>query len=288
MTQRARASGSLMLDVERAVEIGSRILRQGRSHVGALVAKGDRDFATAVDFQVENAVKAALREVAPEIPFLGEEYGGEAIDGRAVWVLDPIDGTVNFARGSPLCGISLALVEERRPRFAVLDFPFLGERYLAVEGVGAYLNGRPVRCASVDAMGEAVVGLSDFSVGRDSPTENPAHLALLAALSRRALRVRLHGSEALDLAWTAAGRLGATIMLSNLPWDVSGGVLLVREAGGAVFDLDGTPHAPASRCTVASAPGLREALLALFKGVPEAGTYVGAGVARSDPASAAG
>jgi myo-inositol-1(or 4)-monophosphatase len=263
-----------MLEIERAVDVGSQILRQGRSHVGMLVAKGDRDFATAVDFRVEDAVKTALREIAPEIPFLGEERGGEAIDGGTVWVLDPIDGTVNFARASPLCGISLALVEERRPRIAVLDFPFLGERYLAVEGAGAFLNGRPVRCASVDALSEAVVGLSDFSVGRDSPTENPAHLALLAALARQALRVRLHGSEALDLAWTAAGRLGATIMLSNLPWDVSGGVLLVREAGGAVFDLDGTPHTPAARCTVASGPGLRDALLALFAAVPEAGAYV--------------
>ena len=269
-----RAADGLMLGIERAVEVGSRILRQGRSHVGALVAKGDRDFATAVDLQVEDAVKTALREIAPEIPFLGEESGGEAIGSGAVWVLDPIDGTVNFARGSPLCGISLALVEERRPRLAVLDFPFLGERYLAVEGAGAYLNGRPVRCAAVDTLSGAVVGLSDFSVGRDAPIENPAHLALLAALSRRALRVRLHGSEALDLAWTAAGRLGATIMLSNLPWDVSGGILLVREARGVVFDLDGTAHTPAARCTVASTPGLRDQLLALIRAVPEAGKFV--------------
>ena len=217
MTRRARGSGSLTLEIERAVDVGSRILRQGRSHVGALVAKGDRDFATAVDFQVEDAVKTALRAIAPEIPFLGEEYGGEAIDGRAIWVLDPIDGTVNFARGSPLCGISLALVEERRPRIAVVDFPFLGERYLAVEGAGAFL-------------------------------------------------------------------IGATIMLSNLPWDVSGGVLLVREAGGAVCDLDGAPHTPASRCTVACARGLTDAVLALVAAVPEARAYV----AQSDPAGHAG
>jgi myo-inositol-1(or 4)-monophosphatase len=278
-TDRARPVDGLMLGVEQAVDVGSRILRQGRSHVGALVAKGDRDFATAVDFQIEEAVKSALREIAPEIPFLGEESGGQAIDGNAIWVLDPIDGTVNFARGSPLCGLSLALVEARRPRLAVVDFPFLGERYLAAEGAGAFLNGRPIHCATVNSLAEAVIGLSDFSVGRDSPTENPAHLALLATLSRRALRVRLHGSEALDLAWTAAGRLGATIMLSNLPWDVSGGVLLVREAGGSVFDLDGTPHSPTARCTVASTPGLQHELLGLFRAVPEAGAYFDGGVA---------
>jgi myo-inositol-1(or 4)-monophosphatase len=263
-----------LLAVERAVARGSAVLRQGRAHVGALIAKGDRDFATAVDVEVEDAVKAALRELAPEIPFLGEERGGGQIGTDPVWVVDPIDGTVNFARGSPLCGLSLALLQDGRPQLAVVDFPFLAERYIAVAGAGAYLNGRRVQCAPVDSLREAVIGLSDFSVGRDAPTENPLHLALVRQLARSALRVRLHGSEALDLAWTAAGRLGAAIMLSNLPWDVSGGVLLVREAGGVVLDLDGTAHTPASRCTLACTRGLEHRLLELIAAVPEAAAYV--------------
>jgi myo-inositol-1(or 4)-monophosphatase len=263
-----------LLAVERAVEEGSRLLRQGRSHVGALIAKGDRDFATAVDMQVENTIKAALHELAPEVPFLGEEHGGGEIGTGAIWVLDPIDGTVNFARGSPLCGISLAFLIEGRPRLAVLDFPFMAERFIAIEGAGAFLNSRPIHCAAVQSLPEAVIGLSDFSVGRDAPTENPLHLALLKRLAAAALRVRVHGSEALDLAWAAAGRLGGTIMLSNLPWDVSGGVLLVREAGGVVLDLDGSQHTPASRCTLACARALQQPLLELIGDVPEAATYV--------------
>jgi myo-inositol-1(or 4)-monophosphatase len=165
-------------------------------------------------------------------------------------------------------------LRDGRPRVAVVHLPFMAERYIAVEGAGAYLNGRPVGCAPVALLREAVVGLSDFAVGRDAPSENPLHLALLSRLAAQALRVRLHGSEALDLAWTAAGRLGATIMLSNLPWDVSGGVLLVREAGGAVFDLDGSPHTPASRCTLACAPSLQRPLLELLATVPEAAAYL--------------
>ena len=266
-----------LLEVERAVELGSRILRQGRSHVGALVAKGDRDFATAVDLQIEAAVKAALVAVAPGVPFLGEESGGDAIGSGPIWVLDPVDGTVNFARGSPLCGVSLAFLEEGRPRMAIVDLPFLGERYVAVEGAGAFRNGRPVRCRAAGRLGQAIVGLSDFSVGRDAPVENPVHLALLAELSHRALRVRLHGSEAVDLAWTASGRLGATIMLSNLPWDVSGGVLVVREAGGVVFDLDGSTHSPWARWTIASSPDLRDPLLELIGSVPALDRLVDAG-----------
>ena len=172
-----------VLGVERAVEQGSQLLRQGRSHVGALIAKGDRDFATAVDLEVEATVQAALRDVTPDIPFLGEEHPGGEIGTGPIWVLDPIDGTVNFARGSPLCGISLALLENGRPRLAVIDLPFMAERYLAVEGAGAYLNGRRIHCSPVPWLHEAVVGLSDFSVGRDAPTENPLHLALLQRLA---------------------------------------------------------------------------------------------------------
>lgn len=81
-----------LLAVERAVEEGSRILRQGRSHVGAVIAKGDRDFATAVDIQVEETIKAALRELRPEVPSLGEEHRGAEIGPGPIWVLDPIDG----------------------------------------------------------------------------------------------------------------------------------------------------------------------------------------------------
>jgi myo-inositol-1(or 4)-monophosphatase len=263
-----------LLAVERAVEEGSRILRQGRSHVGALIAKGDRDFATAVDIEVEDTIKAALRELTPDVPFLGEEHHGAEVGAGPIWVLDPIDGTVNFARGSPLCGISLAFLVEGRPRLAILDFPFMTERYIAIEGAGAFLNARRVHCAAVQSLPEAVIGLSDFSVGHDAPTENPLHLALVRQLAAAALRVRVHGSEALDLAWTAAGRLGGTIMLSNLPWDVSGGVLVVREAGGVVVDLDGSQHTPASRCTLACSRALQQPLLELIADTPEAAAYV--------------
>jgi myo-inositol-1(or 4)-monophosphatase len=99
--------------------------------------------------------------------------------------------------------------------------------------------------------------MSDFKVGRGAAAENAVHLALLAELVTRCLRVRMHGSAALDLAWLAAGRLNATAMLSNLAWDVTAGVLLVREAGGCVFDWDGTEHDDRSRYTLASVPSLK-------------------------------
>lgn len=255
----------MLLAAEHAVDLGGRILRQGRSHIGALIAKGDRDFATEVDLNVESAVKAALLAAVPEIPFLGEEEGGSLGGEEARWVLDPIDGTINFAKDSPLCAISLSLVVGGQPVLGIVDTPLLGERFVARQGGGAYMNGARIAVAEIDDMHEAVVGLADFKVGVGSEEENRIHLALLARLARDCLRVRMHGSAALDLAWLAAGRLHATAMLSNLPWDVTAGLLLVREAGGMVYDFDGSEHDDASRFTIASDPSLVERIVRLVR-----------------------
>ena len=254
-------STALLLAAERAVSAGARLLEQGRPHVGALIAKGDRDYATAVDIGIEETIKRMLAGELPQIPFLGEEEGGAAPDHDRVWVLDPIDGTVNFARGSPLCAISLALVEAGQPTLAVVDLPLLGERYVAARGAGAFLNGNPIHVSNTRDLREAVIGVADFAVGATAEQENPVHLALVRELSPRALRIRAQGSEAVDLAWLAAGRLDATVMLSNLAWDVSGGILLVREAGGVVYDENGAPHTPESLYTLASTRPLREPLV---------------------------
>lgn len=257
----ARDAPTLLLAAARAVEAGARLFRQGRGHVGALIEKGDRDFATVVDVRIEEAIRASLSADVAGIPFLGEEEGGASLDQDPLWVLDPIDGTVNFARGSPLCAISLALIEQGQPRLAVVDLPLLGERFVAMEGAGTYLNGRQIRVSSVGRLAEATVAITDFAVGAKAHAENRAHLELMRALSADALRIRMHGSEAVDLAWVACGRVDAAVMLASLPWDVSGGVLLVREAGGHVYEAGGGEHRARSSATIASTPGLREILV---------------------------
>jgi len=248
----------LLLAAEHAVDIGARIFRQGRAHIGALIAKGDRDFATSVDLQIEAAIRTSLAKATLAIPFLGEERGGDGQLSNTQWVLDPIDGTINFARDSPLCTISLSLLTGGQPVLGIVDAPLLRERFIARRGGGAFLNGERISVSSVGVLHEAIVGVADFKVGVSSEEENRVHLAVLAQLARTSLRVRMLGSAALDLAWLAAGRLNATLMLSNLPWDVTAGLLLVREAGGVVFDHDGSDHGPESRFTLASEPSLAE------------------------------
>jgi myo-inositol-1(or 4)-monophosphatase len=259
-------ANQLLLHAGAVIDAAARLLVRARAHVGGLIAKGDRDYASRVDFQIEDVVRTELARASHEIPFLGEERGGPA-QAPLLWVLDPVDGTSNFIKGSPLCAISLALLSHGQPVFGIVDLPLLGERFVAREGGGAYLNGTRLHIPDSSRLDEVIVAIADFAVAEDRATENPTHIALLAELAPRALGVRTHGSAALDLAWLAAGRLGASLMLSNRAWDVSAGVLLVREAGGLTYDRDGSEHGLDSLFTLASVPSLKNTLLGLLPGI---------------------
>lgn len=261
---------ALLLAAERAIDSGAELLRRGRLDFGSVVPKGDRDFATEVDLRIEEAIRAALEQAAPGIGFLGEEEGSREGAGDAMWILDPIDGTVNFANGSPLCAVSLALVEDDRPVLGIIDLPLMGERYVASLGAGASLNGRGISVLEPSGLREAIVGFADFAVGSAAKVENPVHRELMDRLVPRCLRVRVHGCECLDLAWLAAGRLDVSVMLSSLPWDVAAGVLIAQEAGAEAFDHGGEPWTPHSVFTVCCTPGLEDELLPLVQESVEA------------------
>ncbi|GAA5167925.1 hypothetical protein GCM10023214_42900 [Amycolatopsis dongchuanensis] len=176
-------------------------------------------------------------------------------------MLDPVDGTANFARGIPLCGVSLGLVDGRRAVLAAIDLPYLGETYSAVEGSGAYAGEERISASQAAQLSDAMIAVGDFAVGEGAEVKNQARLRLLEHLGRRAQRIRMLGTAAVDLAWVASGRLEAAVILANLPWDTLAGVLLVREAGGFVLDGDGTEHTVESSATIAVCPALREDLM---------------------------
>ncbi|GHE77404.1 inositol monophosphatase [Amycolatopsis deserti] len=252
---------SLLPVAREAVAIGRRIItsRAPRS----VTQKSERDLVTDIDLAVEEAVREFLGRETPEIGVVGEERGGER--GALWWVLDPVDGTANFARGIPLTGISLALVSGERSVVGAIDLPFLDTVYTAAEGHGAHAGDTRIGVSGASALAEAMVSLGDFAVGEDAGPKNRLRLSLLEHLGARAERVRMIGTAAADLAWVAHGRLDATIILSNLPWDTMAGVLLVREAGGLVLDADGSDHTVSSASTIALAPGLRDVVLDLVR-----------------------
>lgn len=248
-----------------AVDLARSVLDDARSP-GAVVAKGDRDMATAMDFEIERRVRAFLAEATPEFGFLGEEEGQSGLPGadRPFWVLDPIDGTANFTHGLPLYAVSLGLVEGEQSTVAVVDVPGMNERFEATKGGGARLNGSPIRASQTSHLSEAVVAIGDYAVGANAAERNRPRLALTAVLAERVQRVRMLGSAAIDLTWVACGRLDASIMLSNKPWDTTAGALLARESGAKVQDLAGSRHSLASATTLAAAAAIRDELMQVF------------------------
>ncbi|SCF41425.1 myo-inositol-1(or 4)-monophosphatase [Micromonospora purpureochromogenes] len=231
---------------------------------GALTVKGDRDFASELDYAIERDMRAFLSAETPDIGFLGEEEGRTG-SAEMQWILDPIDGTANFVRRLPLCAVSLALVHRSEAVLGVIDLPFLASRYTAAKGDGAAANGQEIRASSTRDLGMAIVAIGDYAVGPDAEARNRLRLALTAQLAAEVQRVRMTGSAALDLAWLAEGRLDAALTLSNHAWDMAAGVVIARESGAAVIDQDGAYHDVNSAVTLAATPALAGAVLAAYR-----------------------
>lgn len=230
---------------------------------GHLTSKGDRDMASEVDYAIERKLAAFLKEKTPHIGFLGEEDGKRGIPSELTWTLDPIDGTVNFIHGSPLCGISLALLRDKTPILGVVDLPCFGMRYTATENGGAYNGERRLSVSAVTVLPESVVAVGDYAVGACADQKNTIRLGVTSRLASTVQRVRMHGSAAIDLVWLAEGRVDAVIIMSNQPWDTAAGVIIAREAGAEVVDQDGSPHTSESSATIAANPRLLPAALKL-------------------------
>lgn len=256
------SAGDLLPIAVEAVNRGAHLVRTRVPD--RLTAKGDRDYASNVDYEVECDLQTFLAEATPQIGFLGEEEG-MIRTGRRYWALDPIDGTVNFANAMPLCAVSLALIEDDRPILGVIQLPFLGQTYTAVHGQGAFRGQRRLNVATPTRLREAIVSIGDYAVGVGAEAKNADRLAVTSALAGEVLRVRMFGSAAIDLAWVAEGITAAAVMLANKPWDTAAGVAIAREAGARVIDIDGTDHTTRSRTTIAAAPTIAGELLTLLK-----------------------
>jgi myo-inositol-1(or 4)-monophosphatase len=239
----------------------------------SVTEKKDRDLVSDVDIAIERQVRHLLAQATPDIAFLGEEEGrtGDQ-DAGWVWTLDPIDGTSNYAHGIPLCATSLALLHRGGAVLGVISAPFLGHRYHAIEGQGAYSGDRQLSASATARMRDAVVAIGDYATGPGADRANEVRLALTVQLASRVHRLRMIGTAALDLAWVADGLLDCSITLSNNPWDTSAGVLIARESGATVTDADGTRHNQDSAVTIAATPGLIEEVLRLVREADSTGS----------------
>lgn len=237
-----------------------------RERPSVVSMKSDRDMVTEIDLTIENEVRTYLAEATPTIGFLGEEDGRRGAQGELMWALDPVDGTANFVHGLPLCAVSLGLIRDQRQILGVIDLPFLGERYSAIDGKPATKStGTPTVRETTD-LAEAIIAVGDYAVGEGAELKNAQRIAITQALAGSVQRIRMFGSAAIDLAWVADGKLDACLMLSNNPWDTTAGVVIARSAGARVTDLNGAPHDVTAAATIAAAPGIADELLSLISG----------------------
>ncbi len=241
--------------ISHLLEIGSEFLLERLGAGFIEIQKGSRDFALDTDVELEKIYKEHLLKVYPDIPIMGEELSPDAIltDYTGLfWAIDPIDGTVNYARNIPVYGSSIALIQNGKPIAVGVGFPSLNETYIAGVGMGAFLNGERIYVSDTLTLDASMAAYGDFSVGENHKVKNIVRYRYVEEFGDDVLRIRMFGSAALQLAWVACGRVDISITLSNNAWDVQGGVLLVREAGGQVFDVDGSEHTILSKYTFAT------------------------------------
>jgi myo-inositol-1(or 4)-monophosphatase len=198
--------------------------------------KGPANFVTAADHRAEEILCAELSAARPGYGFLGEEGGRrEGTDRTHTWIVDPLDGTSNFMHGIPHFAISIGLEREGAIVAGLVYNPINDELFTAERGKGAFLNNQRLRVAARKRLADAVIACGLPHIGRgDLDLSNRE----LAAVQPKVAGLRRFGAAALDLAWVAAGRFDGFWERALSPWDVAAGLILVREAGGFVTDLE--------------------------------------------------
>jgi myo-inositol-1(or 4)-monophosphatase len=212
-----------------------------------IAEKGRRaDIVTAADRASERAILAVVRGAFPQASVLAEESGRYDGTSDERWIVDPLDGTTNYAHGYPLYCISIGFERAGELIAGVIYAPALRECYAAQHGAGARCNDAPISVSAIDRLGDAMV-CTGFH-----PADFERNGAYFAAVSARAQAVRRDGSAALDLAFTARGRFDAFWEFDLHAWDVAAGTLLVEEAGGRITQADGSAASVDARSILAS------------------------------------
>ncbi|MGH9542104.1 MAG: inositol monophosphatase family protein [Terriglobales bacterium] len=225
--------------------------------------KGGVDIVTAADRESEALIVDRLRARYPRHDIVAEEGGGNESGAACRWLVDPLDGTTNFAHGLPWFAVSIALEREGKLQAGVVYHPCLDELFAAQAGQGASLNGRRIQVSPVAELRESLVATGFPTHKRH---RNP-NIHFYHAVTLRSHGVRRMGAAALDLCYTACGRFEAFWEFNLKPWDTAAGSLIVREAGGRVSDMMGADHRLASPEILASNGRVHAELQALFQDI---------------------
>jgi myo-inositol-1(or 4)-monophosphatase len=248
----------------RAALTAGTIIRELYEKPHTIRMKGNIDLVTEADVAAEAAIIASLREDAPaDIAVMAEESfdGTTEPDKGRTWVIDPLDGTTNFAHSVPLFAVSIALVENQQPKLGVIYCPMQDELFVASRNNGAWLNDKEISVTETEFLVQALVATG-------FPYDIHKHLPRIIAQTRSVLPkvrdIRRCGAAAVDLAYVACGRFDGFWEMDLKPWDTAAGCLLVKEAGGRVSDFLGQEYSPFKKEILASNGQLHPLLLDLI------------------------
>ena len=221
------------------------------------------DLVTEADHASERAIFKVIQENHPAHFILSEETGAIPSSSNIKWIIDPIDGTINFANGIPICCVSIGVEENGEMLMGAVYNPFMNELFFAEKGKGSFLNDQPIKVSDKDNLLTSCLVTGFPYQYLDTPN---GPLQIFEKLIRKSIPVRRLGSAALDLCWTAAGRFDGFYEHKLQAWDSAAGYLIVQEAGGIVTDLSGEKFNPYQPGIIATNGKIHNQLLALLKG----------------------
>lgn len=207
----------------------------------AVKAGGINDLVTEADHASDKAIIETIRSHFPDHFILSEETGNEPTSSEYKWIIDPIDGTINFAQGIPICCVSIGVEKNGEMILGVVYAPFLHEYFFAEKSKGAFLNEKPIQVSRQANLQKSCLVTGFPYQYLDSPN---GPLQVFERFIRKGVPVRRLGSAAIDLCWVAAGRFDAFFEHKLHAWDSAAGFLMVEEAGGKVTDFDGNYYSP--------------------------------------------
>ena len=248
----------------KAIDAGANELKSYFNGTFTISSKATiNDLVTEADHASEKAIFAVIQQNHPDHFILSEETGSVPTQSNIKWIIDPIDGTINFANGIPICCVSIGIEENGEMIMGAVYNPFMNELFFAEKGKGAFLNDQPIKVSSKDNLLTSCL-VTGFPY-QYLDTEN-GPLQIFEKLIRKSIPVRRLGSAALDLCWTAAGRFDGFYEHKLQAWDSAAGFLIVQEAGGIVTDLNGNKYNPYQPGIIASNGLIHDQLLNLLKG----------------------
>lgn len=234
------------------------MLRENLGKAGRIDFKGSVNIVTEMDRKAEDLILEAIKKDFPGDAVLTEERAEIVTGSPRRWIIDPLDGTTNYAHGFPFFCVSIGFEDAGDTKLGVVYNPMLDELFIAEKGKGAYLNDKRIHVSSTDDLGRSLLATGFPYDLRQSSENNLDHFANFAV---KAQAIRRAGSAALDLSYTACGRFDGFWEMKLHPWDVAAASLIVKEAGGALTDFKGGPFSIHGRQCLASNGLIHQAML---------------------------